>query len=399
MKLSKKISQITPSGTVILAQRARELKAMGKDIIELGEGEPEFNTPEFIIEKAFRAAKKGATKYTSVAGTLELKTQIAKKFQTENNINYDLDQIIVGTGAKQLIFNALLAALNLGDEVIIPAPYWVSYPEMVKIADGKPVIVSCQEDEGFKLSAKDLEKAISVNTRWVILNSPGNPSGAVYSWDELSTLSDVLRKYPDVNVICDDIYEKIVFDGTRFHSLVEVAPDLSKRTLTVNGVSKAYAMTGWRIGYAGGPSELISSMVKVQGQSTTNASSIGQEAALAALSGDQDFLEEWSFLYQNRRDLVSKNLGKLFGTFINNPEGAFYHFISCKNVFGSKTKKGNYISSDIDFCNYLLEEFGVAVVPGTEFGSSGYFRLCFAKSENHLIEACRRIKNAVTSLA
>ena len=398
MLLSKKIAQITPSGTVMLAQKARELKALGRDIIELGEGEPDFQTPEFIIEEAFQAARNGATKYTSVAGTEELRIQIKKKFHKENNLNYGLDQIIVGTGAKQLIFNALLASLNPGDEVIIPSPYWVSYPEMVKISEGKPIIVNCPENEKFILSPESLENAISPNTKWVLMNSPNNPTGAVYNWEELSKLADVIRRYEKINVMCDDIYEKLVYDDSKFCTMAEVSPDLADRILTVNGVSKAYAMTGWRIGYAAGPKCLINAMGKLQGQSTTNASSLGQAAALAALQGNQDYLLDWISIYQNRRNLVSESLGDIFGYSIRNPQGAFYHFIPCMKLFGKKTPSGKMIGKDAEFCEYLLQDFGVAVVPGSEFGCNGYFRLCFAKSEIDLKEACKRIIEAVDRL-
>ncbi len=398
MLLSKKIEQITPSGTVMLAQKARELKALGRDIIELGEGEPDFQTPEFIIEEAFQAARNGATKYTSVAGTEELRIQIKKKFHKENNLNYGLDQIIVGTGAKQLIFNALLASLNPGDEVIIPSPYWVSYPEMVKISEGKPIIVNCPENEKFILSPESLENAISPNTKWVLMNSPNNPTGAVYNWEELSKLADVIRRYEKINVMCDDIYEKLVYDDSKFCTMAEVSPDLADRILTVNGVSKAYAMTGWRIGYAAGPKCLINAMGKLQGQSTTNASSLGQAAALAALQGNQDYLLDWISIYQNRRNLVSESLGDIFGYSIRNPQGAFYHFIPCMKLFGKKTPSGKMIGKDAEFCEYLLQDFGVAVVPGSEFGCNGYFRLCFAKSEIDLKEACKRIIEAVDRL-
>ena len=391
MQLSKKMSNISPSGTVVLAQKARQLKAQGKDIIELGEGEPDFNTPEFIIRYAYQSAQNGATKYTSVSGTPELKNKIAQKFRKENKINYNDSQIVVGAGAKQLIFNAFFSSINKGDEVIIPSPYWVSYPEMVKIADGTPIILNCDLKNNFKISIRDLVKVINSKTKWLILNSPGNPSGAVYSWEELLALSKVLINYPQINILCDDIYEKIIFDGKKFHTLAEVAPELIDRILTVNGFSKSYAMTGWRIGYAAGSPELIEAMIKLQGQSTTNASSIGQEAAIAALDSDQIFLKQWLSRYTKRRDIVSNGLENSFKDSFNNPEGAFYHFISCQSLIGKKINGSDTINSDSDFCKFLLEKFGVAVVPGSEFGTPGYFRLCFAKSENDLKNACERI--------
>ena len=308
IQLSRKILKINPSITVVLGQKARELIAQGKDVIQLGEGEPDFNTPDFIIEAAFKAAKQGATKYTSVAGMEELRAKVANKFSNDNGIRYRNEEIVIGNGAKQLIFNALLVSLNPGDQVIIPSPYWVSYPQMVKIADGEPIIVTCTKAEDFKITPELLENSLSAKTRWILLNSPGNPTGAVYTKDDLLAIAEVLRKYPHVGIMCDDIYEKVIFENQDFYTMAQVAPDLSHRILTVNGVSKAYSMTGWRIGYAGGDQELINSMIKLQGQSTTNASSIGQIAALAALSGNQHFLKDWKVLYEQRRDLISYRL-------------------------------------------------------------------------------------------
>lgn len=398
MQLNKKIAKIAPSATVVLGQKARELRAQGSNIIQLGEGEPDLNTPDFIVEAAFKAVKLGATKYTSVAGTDELRAEVAAKFANDNGIIYQNNEIIVGNGAKQLIFNALLVSLNPGDQVIIPAPYWVSYPQMVKIADGIPIIVKCSQKDSFKMSPESLEKALTSKTRWLLLNSPGNPTGTVYSKEELVEFSHILERYPHVSIMCDDIYEKIIFDDLEFYTLAQVAPDLSDRVLTVNGVSKAYAMTGWRIGYAGGNKSLIAAMVKLQGQSTTNASSVSQAAALSALSSGQLFLEEWKIEYQKRRDLISDKLGKFFPSSLVNPKGAFYHFISCKPFLGLIARNGRLIGSDTDFCEFLLEDFGVATVPGSEFGSEGYFRLCFAKSEEVLVEASQRIIEAVSSL-
>ena len=398
IQLSKKMSDIKPSATVMLGQKARDLSAQGKDIIQLGEGEPDFNTPDFIIEAAFKAARQGATKYTSVSGTKELRDQVVKKFQNDNGIIYQNEEIVIGNGAKQLIFNALLVSLNPGDQVIIPAPYWVSYPQMVKIADGEPIIVTCNQAQNFKITPELIENSLSTKTRWILLNSPGNPTGAVYNKDELSAIAEVLRKNPNVGIMCDDIYEKVIFEDQEFYTMAQVAPDLSDKILTVNGVSKAYAMTGWRIGYAGGHKDLIASMIKLQGQSTTNASSIGQAAALEALRGNQQFLEEWKLLYEKRRDLISSRLSGIFPSELSKPQGAFYYFLSCKNFLGTTMGDGRTLKDDIDFCDYLLEDFGVAVVPGSEFGCAGYFRLCFAKSEEKLIDACRRIIDAVMAL-
>ena len=399
MQIGEKIRKTRVSGTVRLAQMARELKASGYDVIELGEGEPDFDTPDFVIKAAFEAAKAGATRYTAVAGTPELRLAVAEKFRADNRINYSLDELIVGTGAKQLIFNALIASLNPGDEVIIPAPYWVSYPDMVAIADGIPVIVDCGIENSFKLSSDALRSAINAKTRWVILNSPGNPSGAVYSADDLRAMAAVLREYPHVAVMCDDIYEAIVFEGAQFATMVEVAPDLKDRVLTVNGVSKSYAMTGWRIGYAGGPKDLIAAMTKLQGQSTTNPSSVGQAAALAALSGPQEYLRDWNDAYARRRDLVYDALDAVRELTLTKPDGAFYHFVGCVELLGKTTPGGTILASDIDVSTYLLEEVGVALVPGSEFGSAGFLRLCFAKSDEELLQACERIKKAIAALS
>lgn len=398
MQLSEKIKSVRVSGTVKLAQMARELKSAGRDIIELSEGEPDFDTPEHVVEAAHRAASSGQTRYTAVAGTLPLRQAICEKFSNDNKITFRPEEIIVGTGAKQLIFNALLATMNPGDEAIIPAPYWVSYPDMVKIADGIPVTVECGPEQEFKISAEALENVITKRTRWLILNSPGNPSGAVYSASELAGLADVLRRHPGISVISDDIYEAIVFDGLEFATMASVAPDLADRILTVNGVSKSYAMTGWRIGYAGGPADLIGAMTKLQGQSTTNPSSIGQAAALAALNGPQDFLSVWLSAYSQRRHLVQSRLEGVPGLTLQSPKGAFYHFIKCSRLSGRRTPAGDRLASDTDFSSFLINHAGVALVPGSEFGSPGYVRLCFAKSEHELAEACRRIRDAVSDL-
>lgn len=399
MQLSDRIGRARVSGTVKLAQQARDLEEAGKNIIQLAEGEPEHDTPSYITEAAFEAARQGDTRYTAVAGTTGLRNAVSNKFQRDNNITYTPEQIIVGTGAKQLIFNALLATLNPEDEVIIPAPYWVSYPDMVKIADGIPVIVDCPAQHAFKINAGRLKKAITRKTRWLILNSPCNPSGAVYTADDLHTLANVLRDHPQVAVMCDDIYEKIIFGDDRFVTIAEVAPDLFDRTLTINGVSKSYAMTGWRIGYAGGPTGLINAMAKLQGQSTTNPSSVGQAAAQAALEGPQEFLHEWLVQYRKHRDLVFDRMTHIPGLSLSQPAGAFYHFIDCSELLGKKTPDGSILRADTDISGYLLSAAGVGLVPGSEFGAPGYLRVCFAKSERELIAACDRIESALDKLS
>ena len=399
MKISRKLARAKESGTARLSQIAREMKGAGREVYQLATGEPDFDTPEFVISAAYEAALSGQTRYTAVEGTLELREAIADKLRCENRIEYDKRQIIVGTGAKQLIFNALVASVDPGDEVVIPAPFWVSYPDMVIISDGVPVIVSCPAEAGFKLSADLLERSITENTRWVILNSPCNPSGAVYGKEDLLELAEVFRRHPQVAVMCDDIYEKIVFEGAKFATMAEVAPDLWGRTLTVNGLSKSHAMTGWRIGYAAGPDELISAMAKLQGQSTTNPSSVSQAAALAALRGPKEFLEDWRLAYQSRRNLVFDRLSAIPGLTVFQPEGAFYHFVGCEGLYGKKTPAGLVLGSDSDVGEYLLQTAGAAVVPGIEFGYPGYFRLCFAQSDETLVAACERIGDAVASLA
>lgn len=398
MQISDRIRRARISGTVKLAQQARDLEEAGADIIQLAEGEPEYDTPRHIIDAAFEAAHRGDTRYTAVAGTTALRTAVCSKFQRDNAIAYEPGQIIVGTGAKQLIFNALLTTLDPADEVIIPAPYWVSYPDMVKIADGVPVIVDCPARQAFKITAEDLDNAITAKTRWLLLNSPCNPTGAVYSAEELNALADVLRNHPQVAIMCDDIYEKIVFDDARFATMMQVAPDLFDRILTINGVSKSYAMTGWRIGYAGGPADLIDAMTKLQGQSTTNPSSIGQAAALAALNGPQAFLDEWSARYRVHRDLVFARMVQIRGLSLQQPAGAFYHFIACSELLGRQTPDGTTLRADSDMSRYLLQVAGVGLVPGSEFGAPGYLRLCFAKSEDELRTACYRIEDAIGKL-
>ncbi len=399
MQISDRLNRARVSGTVRLSQAARDMRAAGREVIDLGEGEPDFDTPPHIVDAAFHAARSGATRYTDVAGTPELRHAVARRFEEQNALDCRAEDIIVGTGAKQLIFNALLATLNSDDEVVIPAPHWVSYPDMVTIAAGRPVVVGCGAQTGYKLTAETLASAMTPRTRWLILNSPGNPTGSVYSAGDLAGLADVLRDYPGVAVMCDDIYQEILFDGAEFATMAEVAPDLADRILTVNGVSKSYAMTGWRIGFAAGPGDLIAAMTKLQGQSTTNASSVGQAAALAALEGPQDFLADWTAAYARRRDLIVEQLDDIDGLTFTRPQGAFYHFIECSGLLDRTDPHGNRIVTDNDLSLYLLESAGVSLVPGSEFGSPGHLRLCFAKSEQDLMRACQNIRDAVGRLA
>jgi aspartate aminotransferase len=396
--IASRISRIKPSPTVAAGQKARELRAQGRDIISLDAGEPDFDTPDSIKEAAIAAIRGGQTKYTAVDGTVELKQAIAGKFKRENGLEYGLDQITVGAGAKHVLFNALMATLNPGDEVIVPAPYWVSYPDMTILAEGTPVIVECPETQGFKLQPEALERAITPNTKWLILNSPSNPTGAAYTRAELKALADVLLRHPHVHVLNDDIYEHLVYDDFEFTTIAQVEPGLYDRTLTVNGVSKSYAMTGWRIGYAGGPAALIKAMAKIQSQSTTNPSSVSQAAAVAALNGPQDFIGERAQAFKERRDLVVSMLNQAKGITCPRPEGAFYVFPSCAGTIGLKTPDGKMIGSDEDFATYLLLEAGVSVVFGAAFGLSPYFRISYAASNAALEEACRRIQRACGAL-
>lgn len=398
MQISDKISRARVSGTVRLSQAARTLREEGREIVDLGEGEPDFDTPAHITEAAFAAARNGATRYTNVAGTTELRKASAAHFSRRSGLDVLPDEVIVGTGAKQLIFNALVSTLNPGDEVIIPAPYWVSYPDMAAIADGRPVIVPCGAEQGFKLTPEQLRSVLTERTRWLILNSPNNPTGAVYSAAELASLAEVLRNYPDVAIMSDDIYQDIIYEGV-FATMAQVAPDLKARILTVSGVSKSYAMTGWRIGFAAGPRDLVAAMTKLQGQSTTNASSIGQAAAVAALEGPQHFLENWLAVYARRRALVAELLAPLRAFEFNPPAGAFYHFVGCRGLLGRASRQGVRIETDNDLSMYFLAEAGVSVVPGSEFGAPGHLRICFAKSDEDLAKACDRIRAAAEALS
>jgi aspartate aminotransferase len=396
--IASRIDRIKPSPTVAAGQKARELRAQGRDIISLDAGEPDFDTPDSIKAAAIAAIRNGQTKYTAVDGTAELKQAIADKFKRENGLIYGLDQITVGAGGKHVLFNALMATLDPGDEVIVPAPFWVSYPDMTILAEGTPVIVECPESQGFKLQPAALERAITPSTKWLILNSPSNPTGAAYSRAELKALADVLMRHPQVYVLNDDIYEHLVYDDFEFSTIAQVEPGLYDRTLTVNGVSKSYAMTGWRIGYAGGPAALIKAMAKIQSQSTTNPSSISQAAAVAALNGPQDFIAERAQVFRQRRDLVVSMLNQANGLTCSRPEGAFYVFPSCAGTIGLEAPGGKVIESDEDFASYLLMQAGVSVVFGAAFGLSPFFRISYAASNAALEDACSRIQRACAAL-
>ncbi|MEM9470223.1 MAG: pyridoxal phosphate-dependent aminotransferase [Pseudomonadota bacterium] len=396
--IANRLSRIKPSATLAVTAKAKELKAAGKDIIGLGAGEPDFDTPDFIKNAAKTAMDNGETKYTNVDGTPELKDAIIAKFKRDNDLEYTRDEISVGTGGKQVLYNALMATVNPGDEVVIPAPYWVSYPDMVLLAEGEPVIVDCPSEAQFKMTGEQLEAAITPQTKWVILNSPSNPTGAGYTKEDMKQLTDVLMKHPHVYIMSDDMYEHLVYDDFEFCTPAQVEPALKDRTLTVNGVSKSYSMTGWRIGYAGGPKEIIKAMSKIQGQSTSNPSSISQAAAVEALNGDQAFLNEWRTAFAGRRDLVVNMLNESDGVSCPNPEGAFYVYPSCAGAMGKVTPDGKVIETDEDFVSYLLESEGVACVHGEAFGLSPHFRISYATSEDALKAACERIQKACAAL-
>ncbi len=396
---SDALGRIKPSATLAVSQKARELKAQGRDIISLSAGEPDFDTPENIKNAAIDAIRRGETKYTAVDGIPELKQAIAEKFRRDNELEYAPSQIIVSTGGKQVLYNALMATINTGDEVIIPAPYWVSYPDMVLLAGGKPVIVEARAEDNYKIAPEALEAAITDKTKWLIFNSPSNPSGAAYSADELRALTDVLKRHEHVWIMSDDMYEHLVYDDFVFATPAQVEPALYDRTLTVNGVSKAYAMTGWRIGYAGGPEALIKAMSKLQSQSTSNPCSISQWAAVEALNGPQDFIFESRKVYQSRRDLVVDMLNAAEGITCHKPEGAFYVYPSIAGLIGKKMPDGKVIETDEDFVTALLEAEGVAAVHGAAFGTSPNFRVSYATSTEALQEACSRIQRFCASLS
>ncbi len=396
--IAERLARVKPSPTLAVTARAAELKAAGKNVIGLGAGEPDFDTPEHIKKAAIDAINRGDTKYTPVSGTAALKKAICDKFKRENGLEYAPNQIVVSCGAKQVIFNALLATLNTGDEVIIPAPYWVSYPDMVLFAEGTPVFVPCAEQKGFKLSPEDLSKAITPKTKWLILNSPSNPTGAAYTKEELRAIADMLLKHPHVHIIADDIYEHLIYDGLKFHTLAQVEPKLYDRTLTVNGVSKAFAMTGWRIGYAGGPKPLMAAIADIQSHSTSNPSSISQAASVAALNSSIEFLNDWRASFAKRRNLVVDALNVIPGITCLKPEGAFYVFPSMKGLLGKTAPSGKRIESCTAFCEYLLEDALVAAVAGSAFGAPGYFRISYATSEALLTDAMTRIAKACAEL-
>ena len=391
--ISNSLKRIKPSPTIAVTQKARELRAAGKDVIGLGAGEPDFDTPDNVKRAAIKAIKDGDTKYTAVDGTPALKKAIINKFKRENNLTYAADQITVGTGGKQVLYNAFMATLNKGDEVIIPAPFWVSYPDMVLLAGGKPKIVKCSEADGFKLTPKSLKKAITKNTKWLILNSPSNPTGAGYTKKEINDLAKVLIKHKNVHILSDDIYEHISYDNFKFYTIAQVSK-LKDRTLTMNGVSKSYAMTGWRIGYAAGPKDIIKAIGKIQSQSTSNPSSISQAAAVEALNGNQSFIKKRSKAFKERRNFVVKSLNAINGISCLTPNGAFYVFPSCKGLLNKKTG----LKTDTDFVQKLLEKSNVAVVQGSAFGLEGYSRISYATSMQNLKKAMERIRSFCESL-
>ena len=391
--VSNSLKRIKPSPTIAVTSKAREMRAAGKDVIGLGAGEPDFDTPDNIKEAAIEAIRKGDTKYTAVDGTPALKKAIQAKFSRENHLSYELDQISVGTGGKQVLYNAFMATINKGDEVIIPAPYWVSYPDIVLLAGGKPKIIKCDEKNNFKLTPEKLTKAVSKKTKWIIINSPSNPTGSGYTKDEIIALSKILIKYKNLYILSDDIYEHITYDGFKFFTIAQIEK-LKSRTLTMNGVSKSYSMTGWRIGYAAGPKEIIKAMAKIQSQSTSNPTSISQAAAVEALNGTQDFISERSNSFKERRNFVVDSLNNIKGISCLSPEGAFYVFPNCKKLLNKKTK----LKTDKDFVEKLLEKAEVAVVQGSAFGLDGYFRISYATSMENLKKAMQRIKTFCDSL-
>ena len=397
--LASRLNRIQPSPTIAMSIKARELKAQGKDIIELAAGEPDFPTPSHIIEAAEDAMSRGETKYTDPDGTPALKRAVCDKFKRDNNLEYVTSQVTIGTGGKQVLYNALMATLNEGDEVIIPAPYWVSYPDMVLLAEGTPKIVECPLDKNFILQPEDLERAITPKTKWIILNSPSNPTGSGYTWDDMKKITDVLIRHPNIWVMTDDMYEHLVYDDFKFCTPAEVEPELYSRTLTVNGMSKAFCMTGWRIGYAAGPENLITAIRKIQSQSTSNPSSISQAASVAALNGPMDFLAKNNEVFKQRRDLVCSMLNQASGITCPTPDGAFYVYPSCAGLIGKKTPYGKVLKSDEDVVSYFLETEGIAAVHGAAFGLSPHFRISYATSTEALEDACQRIQRACTALS
>ena len=396
--IADRLSRIKPSMTVGINIKANELRATGKNVLVLAAGEPDFDTPINIRQAAIKAMEEGQTRYVPGKGTPLLQEAIIEKFKKDNNIIYSQEEIMVGVGGKHIIYNAMLATLNPGDEVIIPAPFWVSYPDIVLLAEGKPVIVQCDEKQNFKITPSQLEESITPKTKWLMLNSPSNPTGSVYKKEELLALGEVLLQNSHVYILTDDIYEKIIYDDNEFATLASVVPDLKNRTLTLNGVSKSYCMTGWRLGYCGAPKEIINGMNKIQSQSNSSTSSISMAASVEALSGNQDFIVDHNIQFKKRRDMVVKTLNEIEGIVCSTPPGAFYVYPSCAKLMGKKTPNGEVINSDEKFMNFLLESEGVAGVQGEAFGLSPYFRLSYATDENTLKDACTRIARACTTL-
>tara|TARA_B110000003_G_scaffold259869_1_gene280212 strand:- start:298 stop:1500 length:1203 start_codon:yes stop_codon:yes gene_type:complete len=397
--ISDSLNRIKPSATMVITAKAVKLKREGKKVIGLSAGEPDFDTPDHVKKAAIDAINKGYTKYTNVEGIPELRQAIVDKFKKDNDLSYSIDEVIVGTGGKQILYNALVSSINKDDEVIIPAPYWVSYPDMTLLAGGKPIIVNCSIETGFKLTAKELEKVVTNKSKWLILNSPSNPTGACYTRKELEEIADIVRNHDNLYVITDDIYEYIVYDNFEFFTFAQVAPDLKDRVLTVNGVSKSHCMTGWRIGYAVGPKMLIKAMIKIQGQSTSNASSISQHAALAGISGSNDFLKPCLKAFDERRHFVFNKLNSIQGISCLLPEGAFYAYPNVSGLVGKKTNEGKILNNDTDIVEWLLETAEVAAVPGAAFGLEPFFRVSYATSLDLLKEAMSRIEKAVLSLS
>ena len=397
--ISDSLNRIKPSATMVITAKATQLKREGKKVIGLSSGEPDFDTPQHVKQAAIDAINSGYTKYTNIEGIPELRQSIVEKFKKDNDLNYDVSNVIVGTGGKQILFNALMSSLNKDDEVIIPAPYWVSYPDMTLLAGGKPIFVDCSSETNFKLTGEALDKVITKNSKWLILNSPSNPTGSCYSLSELEEIANVVRKHENLYVMTDDIYEYIVYDNFKFYTLAQVAPDLKDRILTVNGVSKSYCMTGWRIGYAAGPSLLIKAMIKIQGQSTSNPSSISQYAALAGISGSKEFLDPCLKAFDERRHFVVDKLNSINGISCILPEGAFYAYPNVSGLIGKKTQNGKILNNDAEIVEWLLESAEVAAVPGVAFGLEPYFRVSYATSLKVLKEAMNRIEKAVLNLS
>ncbi len=394
---SKRVSRIQPSPTISITSKAKKLKQEGKKIIDFSAGEPDFDTPDNVKDKAIEAIKQGLTKYTPVNGTKELIEAILRKFKKENDLIFESDEITVGCGGKQVIFNALLATIEKDDEIIIPSPFWVSYPDMALLIDGNPVVLDCSLENNFKINPQDLENKITNKTKWLILNSPSNPTGTFYSELELQNLAKILLKHPHVWILCDDIYEHIIFDNLKFKNILQVEKKLKSRTFVVNGVSKSYAMTGWRLGYGAGPKELIKEITKIQSQSTTHTSSISQAAAIEALDNSKEFVDRNKKIFQERRDLIVDNFKEFDELKVFIPEGSFYIYVCCDKIIGKKKEDGDVINNDLDLSDYFLDE-GVAVVPGEAFGFSNFFRISFATSNENIVEGCKKIISACKKL-